>query len=140
MRNLIVDLTRQPLVHFLVLGAVLGVALQWFADSRPQQDEKTIRITATDLARLDAGWRSRWSRGPTPEELDGLVKAQIREIALYREARAREATDRGQWGHWDTIRARRPATYRRQDRLYALSYCGPCGGPTAVRPPSTAIV
>jgi hypothetical protein len=37
---------------------------------------------------LTAGWQARWNRPPTPEELDGVVQAQIREIALYREALA----------------------------------------------------
>ena len=88
LRKLIVDLARQPVVHFLVIGALLGVALQWMSDEAPREDEKTIRISATDVARLDVGWRSRWNRAPTPEELDGLIKAQIREIALHREALA----------------------------------------------------
>jgi hypothetical protein len=85
-RKFVLNLVRQPLLHFLVLGVLLGLALQWMADDRLQEDDRTIRISATDIARLDAGWRSRWNRSSTPEELDGLVTAQIREVALHREA------------------------------------------------------
>lgn len=88
LRKLIADLIRQPLVHFVVLGAMLGIALHWTVDDGPRNDETTIRITATDVARLDAGWRSRWNRAPTPEELNGLIEAQVREVALHREALA----------------------------------------------------
>jgi hypothetical protein len=84
----IAGLIRQPLIQFVVLGALLGFALHWMTGERVQEDETMIRITATDVARLDAGWRARWNRPPTPEELDGLINAQVREVALHREALA----------------------------------------------------
>ena len=88
MRKFITGLIRQPLLQFLVLGVLLGVALHWMIGGGAQEDEATIRITATDVARLDAGWRARWNRPPTPEELEGLINSQVREIALHREALA----------------------------------------------------
>ena len=88
MSKFITGLIRQPLIQFVVLGALLGFALHWMTGERVQEDETTIRITATDVARLDAGWRARWNRAPTPEELDGLINAQVREVALHREALA----------------------------------------------------
>ena len=88
LRKLMAGLIRQPLLQFVVLGSLLGVALAWTTGERAKDDETTIRITATDVARLDAGWRARWNRPPTPEELDGLINAQVREIALHREALA----------------------------------------------------
>jgi len=86
LRKLVINLVKQPLVHFVVLGALLAAVLHWSADDRVREDKNTVRITATDVARLDAGWRSRWNRPPTPKELDGLIKAQVREEVLYREA------------------------------------------------------
>ena len=80
------ELVRQPLVHFLVIGVVLGVGLQWFASRQNTEPDTTIRITAAEIARSEAEWRSRWKRPPTQEELAGLVKARIREMVLYREA------------------------------------------------------
>ncbi len=80
------ELVRQPVVHFLVIGLALGVALQWFASRQDTEPDTTIRISAADIARAEAEWRSRWKRPPTQEELAGLVKARIREMVLYREA------------------------------------------------------
>jgi hypothetical protein len=59
LRKLVRDLVRQPLVHFLVIGVVLGVALQWFANRQETEPDTTIRISAADIARADAEWRSR---------------------------------------------------------------------------------
>ena len=73
MRNLIVGLAKQPIVHFIVVGAILGFALQWLTGEVPGEDETTIRISATDVARLDAGWRARYNRAPTP---DGIERAR----------------------------------------------------------------
>jgi hypothetical protein len=86
LRKFMATLIRQPLLHFVVFGVLLGVTLNWMTGERAQEDETTIRITATDVARLDAGWRARWNRPPTPEELKGLINSQVREIALHREA------------------------------------------------------
>jgi hypothetical protein len=84
--KLVHELVRQPLVHFLVIGLALGVALQWFGNRQETGPDTTIRISAVDIARADAEWRSRWKRPPTQQELEGLVKARIREMVLYREA------------------------------------------------------
>ena len=88
LRKLIVDLARQPVVQFLVIGVLLALVLHWMTGGNEQQDQKSVRITATDVARLDAGWRARWNRAPTQEELSGLVEAQVREVVLHREALA----------------------------------------------------
>ena len=85
-RKLLVDLIRQPLVHFVVVGGLLAFAFQWMSDDGPRDAETTIRISATDVSRLSAGWTARMNRAPTQEELDGLVNAQVREVALHREA------------------------------------------------------
>jgi peptidyl-prolyl cis-trans isomerase C len=86
LRNLIAGLAKQPIVQFVVVGAILGFALQWWTEEVPRDDETTIRISSTDVARLDTGWRARYNRAPTPDELNGLINAQVREIALHREA------------------------------------------------------
>jgi hypothetical protein len=88
LRKVITDLVRQPLVHFLVLGAALAVLYGWLNDRDAAGSDRTIRITSGNISRLEAEWRARWSRAPTEQELDGLIRAQIREAALYREALA----------------------------------------------------
>jgi hypothetical protein len=86
LRKAFTDLAQQPLLHFLVIGAAIALLYAWLADPDTARPDRTIRITAADISRLEAGWRARWNRAPTPKELDGLVRAQIREAALYREA------------------------------------------------------
>ena len=88
LRKVVTDLARQPLVHFLVIGAAIGVLYAWLGDPDAVRPDRTIRISSANISRLEAGWRARWNRAPTPEELDGLIRAQIREAALYREALA----------------------------------------------------
>lgn len=82
MRNLI----RQPVFQFLVVGALLGGLLYWWTGERAAEDENEIRISTTDVARMQAEWQARWNRPPTQQELDGLVQSQIRERVLYKEA------------------------------------------------------
>ena len=77
---------RWPLLHFLLIGAVMGILYDWLGERDADPSDRTIRITAADINGLTAQWQARWSRSPTPEELDGVVQAQIREIVLYREA------------------------------------------------------
>ena len=76
----------QPLVQFLVLGAVLFGLWTWLAAPEATDDSKTIVITATDVSRLDASFRARWNRPPTNDELLGLVRDHARTTALYRYA------------------------------------------------------
>ena len=76
----------QPLLQFLILGAVLYAVTAWIWGSSADEDGKTIVVTATDVSRLDAGWRARFNRAPTEEELLGMVREYVREVALYRHA------------------------------------------------------
>jgi len=88
LRKAFTDLARQPLVHFLVIGAAIALLYALLGDPDAVRPDRTIRITSANISRLEAEWRARWNRAPTPEELDGLIRAQIREAALYREALA----------------------------------------------------
>jgi peptidyl-prolyl cis-trans isomerase C len=86
LRRTVSGLARQPLVHFLVIGAVIGLLHGWLYDRDADRTNMTIRITAADLARTEAEWQARWNRPPTPGELEGLITSRVREAALYREA------------------------------------------------------
>jgi hypothetical protein len=88
LRNAATDLARQPLAHFLVIAAAIAALYAWLGDGDAAAPDRTIRITPANLSRLEAEWRARWKRAPTPEELEGLVRARVRETALYREALA----------------------------------------------------
>jgi hypothetical protein len=88
LRKAVTDLARQPLVHFLVIGAAIALLLGWLGNRDGAEPDRTIRVTAAEISRLEAQWRARWNRAPTPEELDGLIRAKVREDALHREALA----------------------------------------------------
>jgi hypothetical protein len=80
--------TREPLVHFLVLGALLFGLFALVNDEASSKSPNQIEITASNVERLRAGWSKQWNRPPTETELKGLIESHLREEVLYREALA----------------------------------------------------
>ena len=80
-------LLREPLVHFLVLGAVVFAIFQFAADRSDVQEGKIV-VTPGKIEQLVTGFSRTWRRPPTRQELDGLVEDYIRDEVLYREALA----------------------------------------------------
>ena len=79
---------REPLVHFLALGALLfGLYLLVNDDATVETDTRIV-VTEADVEWLRQNWIRQWNRPPTAPELQGLVKAHIREEIYYREALA----------------------------------------------------
>ena len=78
---------REPLLHFLLLGAALFWLYYEVADPGLESDDLIV-VTLADIARLDAGWERRWGRLPQPHEHEALVKSFVREEVLNREAKA----------------------------------------------------
>jgi len=81
-------LLRDPLFHFVVLGAVLFLLYAVATDLLSTGDVRRIEITAPEIGFLASGFERQWGRPPTPEELQGLVDSRVREEVLYREALA----------------------------------------------------
>ncbi len=79
-------LLREPLVHFLLLGAALFVLYGWLQPSGSQGGE--IVVSEARARSLAQNFQRTWQRPPTREELDGLVQDFVREEVLYREALA----------------------------------------------------
>lgn len=80
----------EPLLHFLVLGALLFGLSSWLGrggapTAGPERQQ--VRVTASDLQWLVESWSKRWLRQPSPDELRGLVTDHLREELLSREAR-----------------------------------------------------
>jgi len=86
MKKVISNVVKQPFVQFLLLGAVFYLLYAWIGGPGTREPDNVIRVTAADVSRLDAAWRARWNRPPTEEEIAGLVRAYVQEIALYRHA------------------------------------------------------
>jgi hypothetical protein len=78
---------REPLLHFLVAGALL-FALYRLVGGEGAVDPAEIVVTAAQVDVLAAGFTRTWSRPPTPPELDELVAEYVVEEIYYREALA----------------------------------------------------
>jgi hypothetical protein len=80
---------REPLVHFLLIGAAL-FGLYSVTDSgrssTPSSNE--IRLSVEDLSQLVLLFQAQWRRPPTTEEMQQLVENRIEQEILYREALA----------------------------------------------------
>jgi hypothetical protein len=78
---------REPLLHFVVLGAGLFVLFGVVggpAEERPDQ----IVVSAAKVENLAELFQRTWRRPPTQAELDGLIADHVKEEILYREALA----------------------------------------------------
>ena len=95
---------REPLLHFLLIGAALFAIYHWRNPTVPSSNtSRRIELTSDDIRQLEVSWRAQWQRPPTTEEIGKLVEERVREEILYREAIAL-GFDRG-----DTIVKRRMA-------------------------------
>jgi peptidyl-prolyl cis-trans isomerase C len=80
---------REPLLHFLLLGAALFAAYGYFnRGPGGVESSKQITLTLDDLRQLDLYFESQWQRPPTAEEFRNLVEDKVQEEILYREALA----------------------------------------------------
>ena len=74
---------REPLLHFVLIGALLFAVT---ALRQKQSEHAEIRITAGEVAQLAAFWETQSQRKPSAEELRGLIEERIDEEVLAREA------------------------------------------------------
>lgn len=77
---------REPLLHFLLLGALLFLAFNWRGGGGPASNR--IVITPGQIDAMVAGFARTWQRPPTEQELKGLVDDYVREEMATREAMA----------------------------------------------------
>lgn len=80
------NLIREPLLHFMLIGAALFLIYYLQNDTGAGDDRNQIVITEAQVDRLITMWEKQRQRLPTPDELNGLIEGQIREEVLYREA------------------------------------------------------
>jgi hypothetical protein len=78
---------REPLLHFLLLGAALFVAFAFLRDDGAPRQQQIV-VSAGKIEHLAALFARTWQRPATPEELEGLINDFIREEAAYREGMA----------------------------------------------------
>lgn len=87
-RSRISSLLREPLVHFLLLGAALFAVSAWRTGGEASAvPVPPLRIGEGEVRWLRETWTLQWQREPTPEELRALVAEYVKEELLSREAR-----------------------------------------------------
>src|SRR5512135_2960464 len=81
---------KEPLLHFLIAGALLFGAYAWLnpASRGVDAQSRQVRIGPGELRSLADTWERQWHRPPTTEEMRGLVLDLLKEVLYSREARA----------------------------------------------------
>jgi peptidyl-prolyl cis-trans isomerase C len=89
-------LLREPLFHFLLLGAALFGVYRYLPPQAPAQPaaqaaepaaapSRQILLSLDQLTRLALGFQANWGREPTAQELNRMVEDDVKEEILYRE-------------------------------------------------------
>ncbi len=81
-------LARDPLIHFLLIGAGIYGAYALLDKEPTIQDNNSLTITQEEIRALTEQWTGLWNRPPTEEELAGILRKHVRTQVLYREALA----------------------------------------------------
>ncbi len=81
------SVVREPLVHFLLLGALLFLWFEWQGGSGGPGSSQ-IAITRGLIDHLASGFSRTWQRPPTDAEVKGLIDDYVREELATREALA----------------------------------------------------
>ncbi len=81
----IARLLREPLVHFMILGAAL-FALQAVLGEPEDGGDLRVEISAGEIEHLRATWTRQRGRSPSDAELRKAVDGRLREEIYYREA------------------------------------------------------
>lgn len=78
---------REPLLHFLVLGALLFGLYFWASPgAMTSSSPEKIDISADIITFVKSTWQQQWGRSPSPKELQALMDNFVRDEVLYREA------------------------------------------------------
>ena len=80
---------REPLLHFLLIGAVLfGLYAYMHRGRIGIESSKQIVLSLDELRQMDMYFQSQWHRPPTEQEFQAMVEDKVREEVLYREGLA----------------------------------------------------
>jgi hypothetical protein len=77
---------KEPLIHFLLLGALIFIVYEQFAGQGREPGE--IYISRGQQENLLNTFGRTWQRPPTPEEYQGLLQDYVRQEIAYRESQA----------------------------------------------------
>jgi hypothetical protein len=84
LKNIFKKIIRQPLFHFLMIGA--GIFALYYYINPVKSDKETIVIDDEMVSRVGSLFQKQWGRLPTDAEWSGLIDTEIREEVYYRQA------------------------------------------------------
>ena len=82
--NVFKQALREPLVHFLAAGSALFLVMGQFGGE--DSLDRSITINEAEVTRLASQWEQTWSRPPSAQELDSVIRDYIKEEVYFREA------------------------------------------------------
>jgi len=80
-------LLREPLLHFLLIGAGLFLLYEVSQEQIPDAPDRIV-VSPGQLQQLQAQFKRTWMREPGQQELDKMIKGYVRDEVYYREALA----------------------------------------------------
>lgn len=85
--NILSRTIREPVFHFLVLGALLFGVFAFVSEGEVAlTGPEVVSVSSQEVAHLASQFRQTWRRVPSEDELDSLIQGYIREEVLVREA------------------------------------------------------
>lgn len=85
---MIKKVVKDPLIHFIVIGAVLFWAYFSFVEnsSTATDDDSHIVIDQQELDHLTSLWKLQWKKEPQTKDLKAIIDHYLRQEVFYREA------------------------------------------------------
>lgn len=80
---------REPLFHFLLIGAALFVVFDLVSDPSRGAEDRQIIVSAGRIQQFTNIFAKTWQRPPTAAELKGLIDDFVLEEIYYHPASAR---------------------------------------------------
>ncbi|MGI9351156.1 MAG: peptidyl-prolyl cis-trans isomerase [Rhizobiaceae bacterium] len=77
---------REPLFHFLLIGAVVFAAFQLISEPETVTTANAVKVTNQKTTELISQFRNSVRRDPTPKETRALIQSYVKEEVLVREA------------------------------------------------------
>lgn len=76
---------KEPLLHFIVLGAVIFLVYDQI--NMDSDNDYKIVIDDAKVNHIKTLWELQWKKQPTKAELDGLIERYVRQEIMYKEAK-----------------------------------------------------
>ena len=86
--NQLTRLLKEPLLHFLLIGAALFAVYAWVNRGGNEAAAPQVRLAQADVRWLQETFRAQYQRDPDPQELKSLVRDFVKETLFAREAQA----------------------------------------------------